>query len=485
MKLHWPGSVAAAVTVGGTLRLALWAAALCRTGTSGMTSGDTASYLEPGQNLLFLGRFATAGLAEIDRTPGYPLFLAACWSFGPAFAALLQVGLSAASIYLVARLARASFQNADRQDARNVRLAAWFFALEPVSIVYSVRLLSETLFLFVLLLALERIFVFCRTRQLQTLALGGFWLAAAAFIRPIGYYLPFIFSLVLLVFLPAGWRMRWRSAAVLLLCVLPWLLAWQARNWVETGYAGFSSIGVRNAYFYSAAEVQAKADGLTLGEEQRRMGYGDEAAYRAAHPGQRDWNQVQRLAFQKSETLRILHAHPWSLIRTQMVGSAVVAFTPCAADLYRLLGSGAEDAPVRIVHEGIAASILHLAREHPALAAGMVLLEVWLLALYAMALAGLASRTVALPASALALGLVAWFLIASGGVQAVGRYRLPIMPVVCVLAAAKQRAEDREQETSESTSETGFSDLGTLHRELRTTLCSLLSVLCITPTRLA
>jgi hypothetical protein len=438
--------VAAAVAVGGMLRLALWAAALCRTGTSVIASGDTASYLEPGQNLLFLGHFATSGLAEVDRTPGYPLFLAACWSLGPAFAALLQVGLSAASIYLVARLAQAIFQNADRQDAGKVRLAAWFFALEPVSIIYSVRLLSETLFVFVLLLALERIFVFCRTRQLQTLALGGFWLAAAAFVRPIGYYLPFIFSLVLLIFLPAGcgWKTRWRSAAVLLLSALPCLLAWQARNRVETGYAGFSSIGVRNAYFYSAAEVQAKADGLTLGEEQRRMGYGDEAAYRAAHLGQRDWNQAQRLAFQSRETMRILHAHPWSLFRTQMVGSAVVAFTPCAADLYRLLGVGGEDAPVRIVHAGVAASFLHMAREHPALVKGMVLLEVWLLALYAMALAGLASRTVALPASMLALGLVAWFLIASGGVQAVGRYRLPIMPVVCVLAAGRQRAENRD-----------------------------------------
>ena len=38
-----------------------------------------------------------------------------------------------------------------------------------------------------------------------------------------------------------------------------------------------------------------------------------------------------------------------------------------------------------------------------------------------------------------------WFLAASGGVQAVGRYRLPVMPVVCVLSAAeRQRTENRE-----------------------------------------
>jgi len=56
------------------LRLSLMAAAYAATGTRIMTQGDTASYMEPGRNLLLHGVFATAGQFEIDRTPGYPIF---------------------------------------------------------------------------------------------------------------------------------------------------------------------------------------------------------------------------------------------------------------------------------------------------------------------------------------------------------------------------------------------------------------------------
>jgi hypothetical protein len=87
--LAWPVVSAAAV------RLALLVFALVRGGTSVIASGDTASYLEPGRNLLLHGRFVTAGLPEIGRTPGYPIFLAAASLPGSAFAALAQVILSA------------------------------------------------------------------------------------------------------------------------------------------------------------------------------------------------------------------------------------------------------------------------------------------------------------------------------------------------------------------------------------------------------
>lgn len=435
-----PHGVATAVAAGGLLRLALWAAVLGRTGTSAMASGDTASYLDPGQNLLWHGCFFTAGLAEIGRTPGYPLFLAVCWTLGPAFAALLQAGISTVCIYLVARLTRAVFHAEYTADVEyKAWLAAWFFALEPVSIVYSQRLLSETLFVFLLLLALERVAACFVAQRSSALLAGGLWMAAAAFVRPIGFYLPLVVALVLFGFLPLDRRTRLRAASILLLASMPWLLAWQARNYLETGYAGFSSIAVRNAYFYSAAEVQSRADALPFASEQQQMGYGDEAAYVAAHPEQHAWSQSARLQFQKREAWRIFSAHPRSLIRAQMMGSAVVAFTPCAADLYRLLDVEPEDAPTRIVHEGVGAAAVHLLKTHPAQAAGMALLEMWLLVLYGLALRGLFSRASAPESLVLLLAVSLWFLAASGGVQAVGRYRLPVMPVVCVLSAAGWR----------------------------------------------
>jgi hypothetical protein len=76
VKAWWNPRLAAPVALATALRLALLALALARTGTGVIASGDTESYLEPGRNLLLHGRFVTGALPEIDRTPGYPLFLA-------------------------------------------------------------------------------------------------------------------------------------------------------------------------------------------------------------------------------------------------------------------------------------------------------------------------------------------------------------------------------------------------------------------------
>jgi Gpi18-like mannosyltransferase len=151
----WPLLAAAGV------RLALLCATLLRSGTAVITSGDTASYLEPGRNLLLHGQFITGVTPELDRTPGYPLFLALISLHGAALAAFLQVIVSVLSVLLVARLAMALFA-----DERVAILAAWLFAFEPVSVIFSVRLLAETLFLALILLSLERLAVFLRDHRL-------------------------------------------------------------------------------------------------------------------------------------------------------------------------------------------------------------------------------------------------------------------------------------------------------------------------------
>ena len=419
------------VVAAAGVRLLLLGAALARTGSGVIASGDTASYLEPGRNLLLHGRFITGALPEIDRTPGYPLFLALFSLTGPATAALAQVILSAFTVLLVWRLARAVFA-----EERVALLAAWLFAFEPVAAIYSVRLLPETLFLALLLLSLERLAVFLRERNLWVLAQAGRWLAAATFVRPVSYYLPAALALGLFVVLARVPGLRWKAPAVLLLSVLPWLAAWQARNHVETGFGGFSSIVARNLYFYQAAEVEARVQHRPFIEVQSGLGYADEQSYQARHPEQAGWDQARRVAFMRSEAERVLRAHPGTALKVQLEGAAVVAFTPCAAELLRLLGVYPQDGPKRVVNEGPLRSALRLAQAHPWAAALMAALEVVLLGLYLLAARGALSGCARREVLWLLLGVSLYFLAVSGGAQAVGRYRLPVMPVVCLLAAA-------------------------------------------------
>jgi len=97
------------------------------------------------------------------RTPGYPLFLAACQTvFGesPLAARLVQAALGTASVWLVYRLTRQFDAGSDPQPVAvplrsTVPLyAAAFAALDPYSVAISELLLSEALFIPLMLLLL-------------------------------------------------------------------------------------------------------------------------------------------------------------------------------------------------------------------------------------------------------------------------------------------------------------------------------------------
>ena len=81
------------------------------------------------------------------RTPGYPLFLAACRSLlgdHPLGARLVQAALGAACVWLVFRLTKAVL--GEEGSRRAAPLAAWLTAVHPYLIVMSALLLSEALF---------------------------------------------------------------------------------------------------------------------------------------------------------------------------------------------------------------------------------------------------------------------------------------------------------------------------------------------------
>jgi hypothetical protein len=417
------------------LRLTLMIAALVLTGTHVMTQGDTASYLNPGRNLLLHGAFAAGGMPEIDRTPGYPLFAEITgMAWGHVFlTAIAQIVVSLASLLLVWKIADRVFPN---RNARSI--AAWLYALEPLSVVYSVRLMPETLFVVLLLLVIERLLAFeRRSAKLTAIAIAGALLAAATYVRPVSYYLVFAMAAGISITAPRQRGLRWKAPAVLLAVVIPFLAAWQIRNSVETDYRGFSSIVEKNLYFFQSAEVSGELRQISLGAEQQQLGYPEDKYYDDAHADQRSWSQSQRLSYMRTQSLAILAAHPGLYLKTHFAGVAIVAFTPCATELLQLIGAypPGDAMPHRILNEGVAASAKSVILSHPGVAITMALFEGFLLLLYAGAVRCFAgSGRISSPMLTLA-GIALYFLLISGGAQAVGRYRQPVMPELCILAA--------------------------------------------------
>jgi hypothetical protein len=462
----WTPRLAGPVISAAVVRFALLAISLARSGTSAIVTGDTMSYLEPGRNLLLHGRFVAYGFPDVLRTPGYPLFLAITSLGGLPAAAVANVILSVFSVVLVWRLGQRVFDN-----DRTALGAAWIFAFEPISVSYSVFVSSETLFLTLFLLSLERIAAFLRERSLKLLCVGGLWLAAATFVRPVTYYLPVALALGLFLVLARVPGLRWKAPAVLLISVLPWLAAWQIRNRVETGYGGFSSISDVNLYYYDAADVTARVEHRNYFAVRKALGFVGTLGYvsvnnysqqqylyqpyLAVHPEQTGWSQGQRLAFMHSEAVRVIRAHYGVYLRSCFtalfhtvsdsgVGSFDIHMNPGDTTRYS----------VGLLNGGGLARAIALVKAHPWIAVERAAFDIVLLGLYL-----LAGREILLVTRGvfrggmynaclwLLLGTSLYILAVSAagvGPMGGGRLRLPVMPVVCILAAAGVRRTTEE-----------------------------------------
>ena len=440
----WTPRLAGPLIAAAVVRLTLLAAALFRAGSSGVFSIDTASYLIPGRNLLLHGRFVADGVPDLLRTPGYSLFLAITSLAGLPVAAAINVLVSVFSVLIVWRLGRVAFD-----DNRIALLAAWLFAFEPLSVFYSVSLLSETLFLALLLLSLERLAVFLRWHSLRVLAVAGFWLAAATLVRPASYYLPVALALGLFLVLAREHGLRWKAPAVLLISVLPWLAAWQMRNWLETGYGRFSSAAEMNIYLNVAADVTARVEHRPFLDVSREMGYLGAAdpseqdylfqPYLTRHPEQVGWSQGQRLDFMQSEANRILRAHPRAYAQASLMSLFELIFNPGAGNFDQLLMPRSSASVSNLRNEGAFRGAIVLIRTQPRASIEKAIFELWVLGLYLLAVRGVFRSGMRHPCLWLLLGVSLYFVIVTAAAAGPGlnaRLRLPIMPVVCIFAAA-------------------------------------------------
>jgi hypothetical protein len=438
----WTPQLAGPVIAAAVVRLGLLAVLLVRFGIGVLFQSDTASYLEPGRNLLLHGRFIADGVPDLVRTPGYPLFLALTSLAGFPAAAVANVLLSVFSVILVWRLGWVVFR-----EERIALIAAWFFAFEPLTLIFSSVLLSEMLFLTLFLLCMERLAEFLRGRRLRVLAAAGLWLAAATLVRPITYYLPVALAMGVFVALVRVPGLRWKAPVVLLISAMPWLAAWQMRNWVETGYGGMSSVSEINLYFDVAADVTARLQQRPFLDVRSELGYSDfdnysgqvyfTRQYLARNPEQAGWTQGERLAFMHSAALRVIRAHYGVFLRS------------CADSLVKTIIEGGYFHSLTIPEtskhiaairgEGLHGGIIAIARANPWITAGKVILYLAMFGIYLFAAWGIFRRGIRNEYRWLLLGTLLYLVIISvvgTGGSPVARLRLPIMPLVCILAAA-------------------------------------------------
>ncbi len=400
-------------------------------------SPDTASYTALTCELAETGRFARHGEPEIVRTPGYPLLLLPGIVIGrPELITIaLQVILSCLTAYLVYRIALLLFES-----RRIATVCCLLYAVEPLSVVYTSKLLTETLFtcataLFVLYLA-----KYLKNGGLRHVVISAAALSASVYVRPISYFLPALVAIGLLLRAlrggPEGRRLL-GHACVFFVVSMGAVGLWQVRNAVLAGYGGFSATADINLYFYQGASVLAAERACPYYQVQEEMGYGDENAYLQNHPQQRQWGRAERYRYMRRQGASTLVSHPLTYLNIHLKGMARALFDPGAFAYLKLFKLYPRSGGLlgMAVDRGVVKTAFYLFNHKPLVFWSNVLLGVVLGFYLLLAAVGLFSKAVLKNRAAVMIFLIGvYFLALSGGPQAEGRFRHPVMPMVCVLA---------------------------------------------------
>jgi hypothetical protein len=236
---------------------------------------------------------------------------------------------------------------------------------------------------------------------------------------------------------------------VLLISVLPWLAAWQIRNWVETGYRGFSSAEEVNLYFQEASGVTARVEHRPFIDARKETGYTDFAnnsgqvylfpPYLALHPEQAGWNQGQRLAFVRSQALGIIRTHYGVYLGTCVTSLLRTVFMPGERNFDYLLFPDESTNSTALTGEDQRRWTVMPSAKGPRESIERIVFVIAILGLYLLALWGAFRGGVAKAHLWMLLGIMLYFFTVTAAGEEPGgnlRYRLPIMPIVCILAAA-------------------------------------------------
>jgi hypothetical protein len=368
---------------------------------------DSATYTTGAQSLASRGAFLDGqGKPEIFRTPGYPLAIAPLLALHASDALIVSMNMVFAVLIVIVtwRIARQLFG-----DDRVAGICALIVAVEPTMMLWSLKVMPETLFTLCLVL-----FAYAAIREKPIAA--AIALCAAIYVKPIAWPLALIVPIVAVWFQP-------KRALILLATCAALLAPWHIRNYVTAGYPGFSSLIDRSIYITAGGSVAARQQGVPFVEMRRQLIARDDA--RAADPA--------RYAQMRREGASRIASDPLGWAKTHVFGMLRTLFEPGAAEYARTFGLYTANGGLTSMVDGRFAVF---AQAHPILIAVSI---VWAIVLLPLVLLPIAAVMRVPAGSRLAFGLFAlitvWLVVAGGGVPGYHRFRVPAVPFLVLMSA--------------------------------------------------
>ena len=397
---------------------------------------DSITYVYPAQTWLTYGQFweAVSAAPMLLRTPGYPLFLALVQIFSNASTWAVVAAQNILSLALLIPVYLSARRLAGLIAAR---VAALCCAISVVYFSFSFAILSELLCTFLLAWFVYFLLRFLEQPRRSFLAAGAVFLAAAIYVRPAAYYLPFWLVPLLFFLKPAEYK---KTIVAFILPLLVMLGAWHMRNVLVSGYSGFTTVNAYNLYFWNEDFV-AKQQNMTIPQAHIWLGENLPADF-ASRSAAQQVHIYRRLAqpwLKSGWKHKLLHAPKWAaktLLGTNFVHTSRL-----------LLGAPADDQELnrRALDQTRLLHAVYLKTFASKALLGLSLLQIGLLLLGAAA--GLYQLVKKHTPQAWFLGIYCLYFWAVGSVffGAYARFRAPFEFVLCILAGIAAAARLQTQ----------------------------------------
>jgi Dolichyl-phosphate-mannose-protein mannosyltransferase len=407
---------------------------------------DTLSYIKPATSLIQSGKFFTDGLPDIVRPPGYPLFLIPGLLLGHVeiITIILQIIVSCWTVYLIYKISLIIFNH----NQKIAIFCALLYALEPISIVMSVKIMSETLFTSLLITFLYYFINYLVTNDLQfknkNLIKSAFFLATTIYVRPITYYLPFLIVIFIIIL---GIKKQQQTRKLILHGLLFLIISmtpaylWQLRNYVQTGYAGISSVKEFNLYFWHGSAILTATQNIERGESYQKL----EQKLNQKFTPEEMQDKKKLYQYLQQEALELIRKNPWIYLNLRFNGTSILLFhsNPLPyLSLFKVVDvrsslSNLDDCMTVFYQKGFLAFIIvYFQKMQRVVILTWIGLQIISFIYLALAFRGFLSskRPNNLPII-FSLSVAVYLLVVAGGPEAlISRYRHPIMPMICILA---------------------------------------------------
>ena len=153
------------------------------------------------------------------------------------------------------------------------------------------------------------------------------------------------------------------AATLLAVCFLP-LAAWQVRNYMLTGYGGFSAIAEWNLYFYQGLSIVARQSDKPLKQLRSEMGQDDDRLFKSLHPELRNAGQAAKFRYLRTEGSRLLLENPLTYAKIQASGTVSLVLDTGAAFLLTVLDRCPKEGLLPLPND--LGGLLHRAQRDPA-----------------------------------------------------------------------------------------------------------------------